>query len=75
VLETADGTSSLAVSLSSTMELLEGHIDAVTINRVCWGTQSALAVALLHFLEIGTELELHGFRRNADLKEDQVDAL
>jgi hypothetical protein len=75
VLETADGTSSLAVSLSSTMELLEGHIDDVTINGVCWGTQSALAVALLHFLEIGTELELLGFRRNADLKEDQVDAL
>jgi hypothetical protein len=34
-----------------------------------------LATALSHFLELGTELELLGSVCNADLMEDQVDAL
>jgi hypothetical protein len=34
-----------------------------------------LAAALSHFLELETELELLGSRCNADLNEDQVDAL
>jgi hypothetical protein len=33
-----------------------------------------LVATLSHFLELGTELELLGSRRNADLTEDQVDA-
>jgi hypothetical protein len=75
VLESADETSSLAVSLSSVAELLEGGIDFTAANRVCWGTQSALVAALLHFLELGTELRLLGSGCNADLVEHQVDAL
>jgi hypothetical protein len=58
VLELADGPSSLATSLSSAVELLEGRIDA-----------------LLHVPKLGFELELLRSRRNADLAEDQVDAL
>jgi hypothetical protein len=63
------------VSLSSTPELLKGHLDVVTTNGVHWGTRSALATALSHFPKLGTELEQHGSRRNADLMKDQVDAL
>jgi hypothetical protein len=33
-----------------------------------------LAATLLHFSELGSELELLGFGRNANLMEDQVDA-
>jgi hypothetical protein len=32
VLKGSDGTSSLAVLLSSAVDLIEGHIDAVAIN-------------------------------------------
>jgi hypothetical protein len=53
--------SSLVASLSSVAKLLEGRIDAATANGVCWGTQSALVVALSYFLELETELELLGF--------------
>jgi hypothetical protein len=38
------------------------------------GTRSALATALLHFSELGTELELLGSGRNMNLTKDQVDA-
>jgi hypothetical protein len=58
--ERANRTSSLAVALSPVIEMLEGHIDAAATNGVCWGTQSALATALSHFPELGTELELLG---------------
>jgi hypothetical protein len=75
VLESADETSSLAVSLSSVAELLEGCIDFTAANRVRWGTQSVLVAALLHFPELGTELRLLGSGCNADLVEHQVDAL
>jgi hypothetical protein len=44
-------------------------------NRVHWDTWSTLAAALSRFSELGTELELLGSGRNADLTEDQVDAL
>jgi hypothetical protein len=37
VLDWVYGTSSLAVSLSSTAKLLEDHIDTVTTSGVCWG--------------------------------------
>jgi hypothetical protein len=75
VLERVDGSSSLAVSLSLAAELLEGHIDATAANGFCWGTRSVLAVTLSHFTELGVDLKLLGFRRSADLIEDQVDAL
>jgi hypothetical protein len=57
------------------VELLEGRVDAVTANRVQWGTRSVLVSALSYVSKLETELELLRFRRNADLMEDQVDAL
>jgi hypothetical protein len=75
VLDSIDGPSSLVVSLSMVAELLEGPINAAAINRVRWGTRSTLVAALSHFLELKSELELLGSGRNADLTEDQADAL
>jgi hypothetical protein len=66
---------SLAMSLSLAAELLEGRIDATTVNGVRWGTQSSLATTLSHFPELGAKLGLLGSRYNAYLIEDQVDAL
>jgi hypothetical protein len=34
-----------------------------------------LVATLSHFLELKSELELHGFGQNADLTDDQADAL
>jgi hypothetical protein len=56
-------------------ELLEGRIDTVVVNGVHWGAQSALVATLSHFLELNFELQLLGFRRNADLADEQADAL
>jgi hypothetical protein len=42
MLERADRTSSLVVSLSSLAELLEDHIDVVAANWVRWDTQTVL---------------------------------
>jgi hypothetical protein len=75
VLGNDDGPSSLVASLSMVAELLKGWIDTADTNGVHWGTQSALFAALLHFPELKTELELHGSGWNADLTEDQMDAL
>jgi hypothetical protein len=75
LLEQADRPSSLAAPLSSIVELFESRIDAAAGNGGCWGTQSALAATLSHFLELGAELELLGSRCNADLTEDQTNAL
>jgi hypothetical protein len=75
VLGNDDGPSSLTGSLSMAVELLEGQIDTVTANGVRWGTRSALVAALLHFLELRSELELPGSGRNANLTDDQVDVL
>jgi hypothetical protein len=60
VLESANGPSSLAASLSSVAELLKDIIDAKTANGVCWGTRSALSTTLSHIPELGAELELVG---------------
>jgi hypothetical protein len=57
------------------VELLEGRIDAVIANGVYWGTRSTLVAALSHFSELKSELELLGSGCNADLTEDQADAL
>jgi hypothetical protein len=75
VLERPNETSSLVASLSSVVELIEDCIDSAVINGVRWGTRSVLAAALLHFLELGTELELLGSGHNVDLMVGQVDAL
>jgi hypothetical protein len=39
VLDWADGPSSLAVSLSMVVELLEGWVDATAANEVRWVTR------------------------------------
>jgi hypothetical protein len=75
VLGNTDGSSSRAASLTMVAELLEGWIDTTAANGVCWGTRSALVVVLSYFLELKTELELLGSGHNADLTEDQADAL
>jgi hypothetical protein len=61
--------------MSTAVELLEGCNDAATTNGVHWGSRSVLVVAVSHFLELKTELELLGSRCNADLTEDKADAL
>jgi hypothetical protein len=75
VLDRADGPSSLVTSLSTAAELLNGRVDAAAANGVRWWTWSALFAALLHFPKLETELEMLGSVGNADLMEDQVDAL
>jgi hypothetical protein len=75
VLESIDGPSSLAASLSMVAEQLKGRIDAAATNGVRWGTRSALVAALSHFSSQKSKLELLGSKRNEDLIEDQVDAL
>jgi hypothetical protein len=75
VLDRADGPSSLAASLSTATELLVGHIDALIANVVHWETWSVLVTALLHFLELGAEVEVLRSRRNVDLMEYQMGAL
>jgi hypothetical protein len=75
VLDNIDGPSSLVASLSMVAELLKGRIDAVAANKVRWGTRSALVATLSPFLELKSELELLGSGHNANLIEDQSDAL
>jgi hypothetical protein len=75
VLDNADRPSSLVASLSMAVELLEGQIDSTTANGVHWGTRSTLVATLSLFLELKFELELLGSGRNADLIEEQADAL
>jgi hypothetical protein len=75
VLDNIDGSSSLAVSMSVGVELLDSQIDVAAANGVCWGSRSALVAAVSHFPELKSELELLGSGCNADLTEDEVDAL
>jgi hypothetical protein len=75
LLDNADGLSSLATSLSTIVELLEGRIDVVAANEVHWGTWCALIAALSHISELKSELELLGSEGNKKLTEDQADAL
>jgi hypothetical protein len=75
VLDNADKPSSLAASLSTAVELLEGWIEAAASNGVHWGARSALVVALSHFLELKSELELPRSEHNADITEDQADII
>jgi hypothetical protein len=75
VLESADGPSSLAASLSTVAELFKGWIDAATTDGVHWGSHSTLVAVVLHFPELETELEVLGSGCSVDLIEDEVDAL
>jgi hypothetical protein len=71
----ADGSSSLAASMSMATALLEGHVDAIIANVVHWQTQSMLVTTLSHLPELEAELELLRSSYNTALMEDQVDAL
>jgi hypothetical protein len=75
VLGDADGLSSLAASMCTAMELLEGRIDVAAANGVHWGSHSTLITVVLHFPELKTELEVLGSRCSTDMTEDEVDAL
>jgi hypothetical protein len=75
VLDWDNKPSSLVASLSTSVELLEGRVDAVAANGVCCWTRSALVTALLHFPELEAELELLRSGCNMALREDQVNAL
>jgi hypothetical protein len=57
VLDSTDGPSSLAASMSMAAELLEGQIEAATTNGVSWGSRSVLVTAVLHFPELKAKLE------------------
>jgi hypothetical protein len=75
VLDGINKTSSLVASLSKVAELLEGRVDIMGTNGVCWGAQSTLVAVLLHFPELKTELGLLGSGRNMNLIEDEANAL
>jgi hypothetical protein len=75
VLGNVDGLSSLVASVSMVVELHEDQIDTASANGVHRGTRSMLVATLSHFLELKNELELLGSECNADLTEDQADAL
>jgi hypothetical protein len=75
MLDNVDGSFSLAVSLSTVVELLMGRIDSTVTKGVRLGTQSTLITALSHFPKLKSELELLRSRRNVDLTEDPADAV
>jgi hypothetical protein len=75
VLKGSIKTTSLAASLSSVVDLIKGHINVVTANGVHWGTRLALITTLSQFPKLEPELELLGSGHNADLTENQLDAL
>jgi hypothetical protein len=71
VLGSTNRLSSLAMSMSVPVELLEGRIDAIAANGARWASHSALVAVVLHF----PELEVLGSRRSADLTEDEAGIL
>jgi hypothetical protein len=75
VLGDADGPSSLAASLSAAVELFEGRVNDVTVNRVHWAARSMLVANVLHFLELETDLEVLRSICSACLTEDEADVL
>jgi hypothetical protein len=60
----------MTVSMSLVVELLEGQIETTAANGVHWGSRSMLVAAVLHFLELRSELEQLGSAHNVDLTED-----
>jgi hypothetical protein len=73
VLERSSEAPSLAAVLSSTMDLIKGHVDALAANGDHSGAWLALTAILLHFPEQELELELLGSRYNADLMKDEME--
>jgi hypothetical protein len=75
VLGRSDETPPLAVALSPSMELTEGHVHAATINGVQWGSWLALTMVLSHFPELESKLELLGSGYNTHLTSDEMETL
>jgi hypothetical protein len=75
VLGRSDETPPLAVALSLSIELTEGHVNAAAIIGVLWGARRALSMVLSHFSEQESELELLGSRCNAVLTIDEMETL
>jgi hypothetical protein len=75
MLDNTDGPSSLAASICTAVDLLESRIEAATTNGIRWVFCSALVAIVSHLTELMSKLELLMFGRNADLTEDEVDAL
>jgi hypothetical protein len=75
VLDNDNRTSSLAASMSTAVELLEGWIDDAAANGVRWGSHSTLVATVSHFPELRSEMELLRSGRNADLTDVEADAL
>jgi hypothetical protein len=73
VLERSDGAPTLAVVLSSTVDLIKSHIDAAAANGVHYGAQLALTTILSYFPALELKLKLLGSRYNADLTNDEME--
>jgi hypothetical protein len=72
VLGRSTETPSRAVALSPSAEQIEGCVNVVAISRVHRGARLALIAVLSQFPELESELELLGFRNNADLTKDEM---
>jgi hypothetical protein len=75
VLDNANEPSCQIASQSRAVKLFEDRIDATVANGVRWGTRSVLVAALSHISELNPKSELLGSGCNANLTEDQMDAL
>jgi hypothetical protein len=70
LLKGSDETSSLVVSLSTAVDLIEHRVIAAAANGTYWGARLVLTTTLWHF----PELELLGFGHKRDLTEGQLEA-
>jgi hypothetical protein len=75
VLGHASGSSSLAASLAMVVKEVENRVNTTVANGFRWGARSALVVILSHFPELKSKLELIGSGQDANLSDNQVNAL
>jgi hypothetical protein len=75
MLGSANGSSSLAASISTVTELLKGQISTATTDGVCWESHFMLFATVSHFPVLMTEPEVLRSGCSADLIEDEADAL
>jgi hypothetical protein len=75
VLDGIDGLSSPAASMFMVAGLLEGRANTAAANGVHWGPRSTLVAALMHFPALKSELGSLRSGHNANLAEDEADAL
>jgi hypothetical protein len=70
-----DGSSSLAMSMSTVVGKLEVWIDAAGTNGVLWGSHSVLVATVSHFPELDANLKVLGSGCNTGLTKGKVDGL